>query len=76
MCTPAEDGTLHTVELGTTTSAFGVEAMVYGEPGAAVMLLEVTVYTYSFLAELLSAYRWPLLSHWISSIGAVVSTPE
>ena len=44
MCTPFEDGALHAVEVGATTRAFGVDAMVYGEPGTAVMLLEVTVY--------------------------------
>jgi hypothetical protein len=43
-CTPFEDGALHAVEVGTTTKAFGVDAMVYGEPGTAVMLLDVTVY--------------------------------
>ena len=43
MWTPAVAGALHVVE-GTTTRAFGAEAMVYGEPGTAVMLLEVTVY--------------------------------
>jgi hypothetical protein len=45
MCTPFEDGALHAVEAGTTTRAFGVDAIVYGEPGAAVMLPDVTVYT-------------------------------
>lgn len=43
MWTPAEDGALHTVEVGTTTRAFGVAGMVNGEPGAAVMRLGVTV---------------------------------
>jgi hypothetical protein len=44
MWTPFEDGALHAAEVGTTTRAFGVDAMVYGEPGTAVMLLDVTVY--------------------------------
>jgi hypothetical protein len=44
MCTPFEDGALHAVAVGTTTRAFGVDAMVYGEPGTTVMPLEVTVY--------------------------------
>jgi hypothetical protein len=44
MCTPFEAGALHTGAVGTTTKAFEVDAMVYGEPGTAVMLLDVTVY--------------------------------
>jgi hypothetical protein len=44
MWTPFDDGALHAVEVGTTTKAFGVDAMVYGEPGTAVMLPAVTVY--------------------------------
>ena len=43
MWTPAEDGALHVVEVGTTTKAFGVAGMVNGEPGAAEMRLDVTV---------------------------------
>jgi hypothetical protein len=43
MWTPAEDGALHAVVVGTTAKAFGVAAIVNGEPGAAVMLLDVTV---------------------------------
>ena len=45
MWTPAEDGAVQAVEVGTTASAFGVAAMVNGDPGTAVMLLDVTVYT-------------------------------
>src|SRR5512146_3388121 len=42
MWIPSELGRLH--RIGTTTRAFGLDAMVYGEPGTAVMLVCVTVY--------------------------------
>ena len=44
MFTPGEDGALHAADVGIITRAFGVDAMVYGEPGTAVILLDVTVY--------------------------------
>jgi hypothetical protein len=43
MWTPSVTGALH--KSGTTDRAFGVEGMVCGEPGAALMVAGATVYT-------------------------------
>jgi hypothetical protein len=84
---PKEESQEETVSLGTvakltvacylgSTMIFAGFAIGYGDPGASLALVGVTVYTWMYPPEPLAmAYRWLALSQYISVMFSVVRSP-